>query len=142
MDYLAIEQELRFKTARSSGKGGQHVNKTETKVALYFDVSTSEVLTDAEKVRIRERLAKYLNKEGQFRLDCGSTRTQKQNKQQVVRRFHRLIAEALLPEKKRIPTKKSKRADKKRLEAKRRKSEKKKTRGWKLSKHAIRVFFV
>ncbi len=117
--------ELNFKAVRSSGSGGQHVNKVATKVELYFDLENSEVLTDEEKEKLKQSLANKLNKDNILMLQCSETRSQFKNKQLVIAKFLEVIKEGLKEEKKRIPTKVPKAVIKKRLKNKSKQSEKK-----------------
>lgn len=96
--------EFQFKTSRSGGAGGQHVNKTETKVELIFDVNASITLNEAEKARILDKLAGNINEEGQLRLNSSESRSQLSNKENVIEKFYALLENALKKEKKRIPT--------------------------------------
>jgi len=120
------EQELKIKYLRSSGPGGQKVNKAATKAQLRWNIDESKVLTEEQKERIRRRLS--FTKEGDLILECEETRHQARNKEIVIQRLNDLINQALKKKKKRIPTKPSKAAKEKRLEEKRRRSEIKKAR--------------
>lgn len=97
--------EFSFKTSRSGGAGGQNVNKTETKVELIFDVNASTQLNTEEKARISDKLANYINEEGEFRINSSESRSQLANKENVIEKFYTLLEKALKKEKKRIPTK-------------------------------------
>ena len=100
-----FEPEFRFKTSRSSGAGGQHVNTTETKVELIFDAGNSMVLSDAEKAKFALKLTGYINDKGEFRITSSESRSQSSNKENVIDKFYTLLEKALKKEKKRIPTK-------------------------------------
>ena len=117
--------ELTLTASRSSGPGGQHVNKVSTKVELRFNVMESDLLTAEEKEIIRIKLASKMNLEGEIILVCQSERSQLQNKEKVIEKFYVLLSRALTPVKKRKPTKPSRAAIEKRLEKKRLQSEKK-----------------
>jgi ribosome-associated protein len=124
MDKQKIESELNFRTARSSGSGGQHVNKVETKVELLFDVDASEGLSNDEKRRIHTRLKKRINKEGILRITVQEKRSQHRNKDLAMTRFFESLKTALKKEK--VRRYKPLRSDrKKRLKSKRLHSEKK-----------------
>jgi ribosome-associated protein len=110
MNLSILEKELQFSTARSGGSGGQHVNKVETKVVLYFDVEGSTNLSNKEKYFIKRNLASQINKEGQLILTSESTRSQYRNKERVVAKWKALMSAALKRKKKRIPTKRPKKA--------------------------------
>jgi ribosome-associated protein len=121
--------ELRFRYARSSGPGGQHVQKTETKVELLFDLANSPSLTGEQRDRALERLAGRLDSEGVLHLTSQGERSQLENREEVVRRFQALLAAALKPRKRRRPTQPSVQARRRRLEGKRRRSQLKRLRG-------------
>ena len=120
-----LSKEFIFATSRSSGPGGQNVNKLNTKVELRFDAINSVLLTEEEKDLIFDKLHKKISIEGFLILSCQSERSQLKNKELVVQRFYELIENALAPIKPRIKTKPSKSARKKRLENKQKHSTKK-----------------
>ena len=93
--------EFSFKTSRSSGAGGQHVNTTETKVELIFDINASAVLSDAEKGRAISKLGNYINDKGEFRITSSESRSQAANKENVIDKFYLMLEKALKKEKKR-----------------------------------------
>jgi len=125
---IPFQQELNFKTSRSSGKGGQHVNKVESRVELNFNVGESELLTEEQKQQIMEKLAKRINKEGMLQVVVEEERSQYRNKAIAIERFYELMEKALKKRKKRKPTKPSKAAKEKRLQEKKELSEKKQRR--------------
>ncbi|MGS2725467.1 alternative ribosome rescue aminoacyl-tRNA hydrolase ArfB [Psychroserpens sp. BH13MA-6] len=127
-DEQAILNELSFKAIRSSGAGGQHVNKTASKVELTFDLEASEVLSEAQKMLLKSNLQTRLTKAHVLILQCGESRSQHKNKATVIERFLNIIKENLEEEKERIPTKVPKAVVKKRLKSKRKISEKKANR--------------
>lgn len=125
IDKIALKSELKFRTSRSSGPGGQSVNKVSTKVELLFDVWNSNVLTIEQKEIISIKLKNRINSEGILQISSDETRSQLKNKEIVVERFYGLLEEALKPVKKRKPTKPSKSSKEKRLKTKKIKSDKK-----------------
>ena len=124
-DEDAILQELTFKAIRSSGSGGQHVNKVSSKVELTFNLNESSVFNDVQKNRLQLKLKNRLTKDGVLILQCGESRSQHKNKEIIVKRFIEILKNALKVPKKRRPTKIPKSVIKKRLKQKRHLSEKK-----------------
>jgi len=120
--------EVSFKTSRSSGKGGQHVNKTESRVSLFFDIEESDLLTREEKSILKERLMSRLTDGKIVQIDVEDSRSQQRNKEIALKRLIKLLGENSKPKKKRKISKPSKAAIKKRLKAKKVKSEKKQFR--------------
>jgi len=121
--------ELRFRFSRSSGPGGQHASRTETRVELVFDLARSPSLSEEQRERTLRALTPYLDQDGVMHLVSQSTRSQLRNRQEVVERFRNLLREALKVPKKRYPTKPTKAVREKRVEEKRRRSEIKRQRG-------------
>jgi ribosome-associated protein len=119
-----LTKELRFKAVRSSGAGGQHVNKVSSKVELAFDVVQSQGLSSKEKERLLFKLENRLTKDHILILQCDEARSQHQNKKLVTQRFFELLKKALHVPKKRKPTRPSKSAVEKRLKSKKMSSEK------------------
>lgn len=128
MDSEKLITEIALKAIRSSGSGGQNVNKVSTKVELQFDVLNSLELNDDEKLLISENLKTRLTKNGVLILQCDESRSQFKNKQVVIKRFINLINESLIVKKVRVKTKTPKKVTRKRLENKRQNSEKKANR--------------
>lgn len=117
--------EVTFKAVRSSGAGGQHVNKVSSKVMLSFDVLKSEALSEEEKEFLLKRLSTKLTKQHILILNSDESRSQHKNKELVTKRFIDLINEGLIVPKERKPTKIPKAVVKKRQEDKRKHSIKK-----------------
>jgi len=120
--------ELIFKSSRSSGPGGQHVNKTSTKVELRFDVNNSELLTPEEKILIFQKLSNRISQDGILIISSQESRSQLENKAITINKFYLLITEALTPKKMRKVTKPTKASKEKRLGTKRNQSRKKLSR--------------
>jgi ribosome-associated protein len=125
-DHLEInESELDYEFARSSGPGGQNVNKVETKVTLKLDIEASRSLSDIQKTRITEGLATRITKNGVLRVTSQRHRTREANRHAAIGRFIELLDDALVIRKPRKKTKVSRAAKKRRLENKKRTSKKK-----------------
>lgn len=120
-----FSSELHFSASRSSGPGGQNVNKVNTKVELRFHVASSTLLSDEEKALLLEKLAKKINTEGELIIVSQTERSQIKNKEMVIEKFHALLTRALTPRKKRKPTQPSQASKEERLEEKRKQAEKK-----------------
>lgn len=123
-----IESECVYNASRSSGPGGQHVNKVSTRIELRFDVASSQLLLSEEKALIMDKLASRITKEGILLLVSQTERSQYDNKTKVIERFYKLIEKALTPAKKRTPTRPSRASKAKRLNTKHMISEKKNLR--------------
>lgn len=128
LPYQELEREFNFKAIRSSGSGGQHVNKVATKIELSFSVSESSVLTEDQKALIIEKLSNRLTKEHVLILQCGETRSQLKNKRIAISRAFSVLEAALEVKAERKPTKVPKSVIKKRLKNKKIQSEKKANR--------------
>ena len=122
-DNLEIpEAELVFTTSRSSGPGGQNINKLNTRVTLLFDVDRSSSLNEAERACLRERLVGRINKQGIMRVTSQRHRTQLANREETIRRFIALLQNALYEEEVRIPVAIPKSLNERRLKQKKHRS--------------------
>ncbi len=120
--------ELVFRFSRSGGPGGQHANRSETRVELLFDVGRSSSLTDTQRGQILTELSRLIDKEGMLHLTSDASRSQHQNREATIARFRVLLQGALRPRKKRRPTRPSRAAKARRMDEKRRQSAKKRDR--------------
>ncbi|MDX6190710.1 alternative ribosome rescue aminoacyl-tRNA hydrolase ArfB [Flavobacterium sp. Fl-318] len=123
-----IQSELNFKAVRSSGAGGQNVNKVSSKVVLTFDLNASDSLSEEEKMLLKTNLASRLTSEGMLILNCDEDRSQIKNKDLVVKRFFEIIKKGLFVPKVRKATKIPKAVIKKRIKDKKNISEIKQSR--------------
>lgn len=123
-----LEKEISFRMSRSSGKGGQHVNKVSTKAELLFDVLNSVVLNEKEKALVIKNLAAIISQEGILQISSQATRSQLKNKKDATSKFFEKIEKALQEQKPRKKTKKPKALDEKRLKEKKIQAAKKATR--------------
>ena len=121
-------QEADFKAVLSSGPGGQHANKTSTKVVLDWSLANSEVFSEEQKERLEFKLKNRLTKENVLQLSSDHTRSQHKNKEILIKRFFKVLEDALAIQKPRKKTKPSKASKLKRLKNKRIHSEKKANR--------------
>lgn len=128
METEKLITELTFKAVRSSGAGGQNVNKVSSKVVLTFDLNASLALNEEEKALITLKLASKLTSENIIILNCDEDRSQLKNKAIVTKRFIDLIKRALIVPKKRKATKVPRSVIEKRIKAKRNTSELKQNR--------------
>ncbi|GBF17938.1 MULTISPECIES: alternative ribosome rescue aminoacyl-tRNA hydrolase ArfB [Arenibacter] len=129
MNREGIIQELKFKAVRSSGAGGQHVNKVSSKVELTFDLENSMALTDLEKNRLLKKLSSKLSKENILLLQCEETRSQHKNKELVIKKLLETLEANLVVPKRRRKTKPTRSAIEKRLKGKKKAALKKLNRG-------------
>jgi ribosome-associated protein len=115
--------ELKFSSSRSSGPGGQNVNKVNSKIELRFNISNSEILNEDEKVIIFNKLKNKINSDGELIITVQTDRSQLKNKQEAIEKFNDLITKALTPRKKRRSTSPTKASVEKRLKVKKKEGE-------------------
>jgi len=118
-------REFKFQTSRSSGPGGQHVNKVSSRVELRFNLKETQLLSEENKALLYKKLATRISQEGVLSVVVQADRSQLKNKQTAIEKFFELLEHALKPEKKRRATKPSRAARERRLQAKKQSSEKK-----------------
>ena len=114
--------ELEYRATRSGGPGGQHVNKTSTRVEVWWDVAASPSLTDDQRARLLSRLATRLDRAGRLRLVSSGSRSQLRNREDVTERLRDVVAKALVVPRLRRRTKPTRASKVARVEAKRRRS--------------------
>jgi ribosome-associated protein len=120
---IDVSSEIQLQTTRSGGKGGQNVNKVETAVIAYFNITSSQILSESQKQTVLEKLSNRINSEGSLVIKSQSYRTQLENKEDVIRKVNELIASAVKKKKLRIATRPSKQSKEKRIESKKRSSQ-------------------
>lgn len=128
VDQGQLLTELEFQTSRSSGSGGQNVNKVETRVEALWDVEASRAVSDQAKRLIQKKLANRINNEGILRVDSQEARTQGRNKELAIKKLQNMVEHALRKPKKRKRTKPSKASKEKRIQQKKQQGEKKEMR--------------
>jgi ribosome-associated protein len=121
--------ELRFRYSRSSGPGGQHVQKSSTRVELLFDVANSPSLSDHQRARVLNRLGGYVDSGGVLHLVSQSERSQLRNREEVIARFQALMRQVLKRRKRRKATQPTVSSQEKRVRKKKQRSQIKKWRG-------------
>lgn len=126
-----FSKELSFKTSRSSGAGGQNVNKVETSVTVLWKVDASEFFDDDDKLMIQNKLKNRINADGLLFLTVSESRTQLMNKNKAIEKIIEIVNKALIVPKKRTATKPSRAQKQKRLDSKKKNSDKKENRRFK-----------
>lgn len=125
---IPFEKEIYYRASRSSGKGGQNVNKVSTKVELNFDVANSKLLTTGQKQKILEKLFQHINRENILKITAESSRSQLENKSIALKKFIKLLSDCFKEKKKRIASRPSKSSMERRIENKKKRSELKRHR--------------
>jgi len=120
---IDITREISFRTARSGGSGGQNVNKVETMVEGLWDIASSQLFTDEEKQRIKDKLRNRITQNGILVVKSQSARTQLGNKEIVLKKINELVFESLQKKKSRISTKPTKASKEKRISSKKKTGE-------------------
>ena len=118
-----VTSELNFKAVRSSGAGGQNVNKVSSKIVLIYDVATSQGLDEEEKLLLQTKLKTKISQENLLILTCDEDRSQFKNKKIIIKRFFEMLEKALAKPKVRKVTKISKGANEKRIQKKKKAGE-------------------
>ena len=122
MGFAIPLQELRFRATRASGPGGQHVNKTSSRIEVLWDVARTPILTDAERHRVLRKLANRLDADGLVRVAADERRSLSQNRAAAIERLETLVDHARRAPKPRKPTKPTAAAKRARMQEKRRRA--------------------
>ena len=128
MDRAQLLKEISFKAIRSSGPGGQHVNKTSSKAVISFTITTSEIFTPSEKQRLLEKLKTRISQDGTLTVTCSESRSQHRNKALAIARLFSLLEKSLRVAKSRKKSRPSRNAIEKRLVSKKKHALKKANR--------------
>ncbi|HVF38261.1 MAG TPA: alternative ribosome rescue aminoacyl-tRNA hydrolase ArfB [Gemmatimonadaceae bacterium] len=127
-DLTIPRAEISVQTSRSSGAGGQHVNKTSSRVEVTWNIATSHALTDAQRALLNEKLASRISIDGNLRIVASDTRSQLRNREKAEERLVDTVRRALIIPKKRKPTRRPRAANEARLTEKKKHSDKKRDR--------------
>ncbi|MBI4502317.1 MAG: aminoacyl-tRNA hydrolase [Gemmatimonadetes bacterium] len=122
MSFAIPLHELRFRATRAGGPGGQHVNKASTRIEVLWDVAHSQLLTEAERQRVLQKLANRIDAQGLLRITADERRSLTQNRSAAIARLHALVDQARRAPKPRKPTKPSTAAKRARMQEKRRRA--------------------
>jgi ribosome-associated protein len=128
MVFVIPEPEIDIRASRARGPGGQHVNKAATRIEVVWDMSASPSLTPQQRTRLLQRLGSRLDRRGRLRVVADEHRSQLRNREAALARLRALVAEALRPRKRRIPTKPTTASVQRRLDEKRRRASRKQGR--------------
>ena len=125
MAFTIPPAELTFRATRARGPGGQHVNKTSTRVEVVWDVARTDSLTGTERARVLQRLAGRIDRRGRLRVACEEHRSQTRNRAEAVARLERIVRQALRVPRPRKKTRRPAAADARRIQDKRKRGDKK-----------------
>lgn len=128
-DHTLLEQALRFETSCSGGPGGQHVNRTRSRVTACLSIPDCPAFTPDQRQRLLEKLASRLTQEGVLRISSEESRSQDDNKRIALQTLHEVLRKALTRPRKRVPTKRSRASQQKRMDEKSRRGSIKRERG-------------
>ena len=128
MDNEKLLKEISFKAVRSSGPGGQHVNKTASKAVISFTITSSQIFTPLEKQRLLEKLKSRISQDGILSITCSESRSQHRNKALAIARLFKLLEKSLRVAKSRKKSRPSKNAIEKRIVSKKKNALKKANR--------------